>query len=321
MTEEVKGHETSIDMVKPAPSQVDAGADIALRVRVSCPDACDLRGSRVRIVDQDGALAKEVELCEFDGTVNQTDEFVVRASTELGEYTWTAVFPAQEKEGILYEESSTPFSFTVKPHSTSMAVWDVPSPIAFNDKFKIKVGVKCSSGCKLTDQEIRIYGRRGKKVATGMLGDVPWAGASALYWAEMVLEAPGVEGYHKWTVRSRKPDLELPHGEASYRFSFTTARPPEHVVKVKVIAQATKAPIKHARVVLSAPSGPSYAGYTDEGGVAKLEVPKGEYNLYLSKRGHYSKGGAFKSFETTVKITRNETIKAELFRAPPLLDM
>jgi hypothetical protein len=320
VTKKAKGHATSIDIVEPCPSEADAGADIALRVRVSCPETCDLRGGVVRIVDQDGALAKQVEVTEFDGTVNQTDEFVVRASTEPRAYTWTAVFPAQEKEGILYEESSTPFSLTVRPHSTSMAVWDIPSPIPCNDKFKIKVGVKCSSECKLTGQEIRIYGRRGKKAATGVLGDVPWGGTSALYWAEMELEAPAVEGYHKWRVKFRKPDLELPHGEASHRFSFTAARPPEHLVKVKVIRYDTKAPIGHARVVLSPEGGPSYAGYTDEGGVAKLEVPKGEYNVYISKRGHYSKGGAYKSFQTTVEITGNQTIKAELFQAPPLPD-
>jgi hypothetical protein len=321
VTEEVGGHETSVGMVRPSPSQVDAGANVALRVQVSCPEACDLRGGIVRIVGQDGALAGQVELTEFDGAANLTDEFVVTAPMEPGEYAWMAVFPALEKEGISHREASTPVVFIVKPHSTSIAVWDIPSPIPFNDRFKIKVGVKCSAECNLVDKEIRVYGQRGKKVATGVLGGVPWAGTSGLYWAEVELEAPGVQGYYKWRVRFPKPGLQLPHEGASYQFGFTTARPPEHVVTVEVIGHDTKTPIGYARVVLSPPSGPSYAAYTDGGGVAKLKVPSGEYDLFISKTGHYSRVGAFKSFETTVEVADDAAVKAELYCARRPLDM
>ena len=106
VTEEVEAHETSTHMAKAAPSEVDARADMALKVGVSCPEARDLGGSMVRIVAQDGALAKEVELSEFDGTVNQTDEFVVKASIDPGEYTWIAMFPAQETDCLLYTSPS-----------------------------------------------------------------------------------------------------------------------------------------------------------------------------------------------------------------------
>ena len=308
MTEEIESHETSTYMVEAAPSEVDARADIALKVEVSCPEARDLGGSMVRIVVQDGTRAKEVELSEFDGTVNHTDEFAVEAPIKPGEYTWIAVFPAQEKEGVLHKESSTPFSFTVKPHSTSIAVWGVPSPIALGDEFTIKVGVKCSAECKLTDKEIAVYGQKGKKVATGALGGVPWPGTSALYWAEMELEAPGVEGYHKWTVKFRKPDLELPHQDASYHFGFVTARQPEHVVTIEVISKATKTPIKNASVLLRPHiyRGYAYSSRTDSGGVAKLEVPKGKYKLDASKSDEYE------TFQTTVEITDDATVKAEL---------
>ncbi len=37
-TEEVKAHQTSASMVKAALGEVDAGTDIALKVRVSCPE-------------------------------------------------------------------------------------------------------------------------------------------------------------------------------------------------------------------------------------------------------------------------------------------
>lgn len=305
MAEEAQAHETNTHMIQLIPAEVDAGADIGLKVRLSCPHGCDLRGSIVRIVAQDAAVVKEIELIEFDETVNETEEFVVKAPIEPGEYTWTAVFPAQEKEGILHEESSAPLSFTVKPHTTSMAVWDMPSPVAFNAKLKIKVGVKCSAGCKLTDQGIEIYDHEGQKAATATLGGVPWPETSALYWTEVELDAPSVEGYYTLTAKFPKPDLELPHQEASHTFGFRTGKPAEHMVTVKVIDKDTKAPLKSAHVSLH-----PYRGYTDERGVTKLEVPKGEYELYVSKDDDYM------TFQTTVEITDDASIKAELLFFP-----
>ncbi|HUT60721.1 MAG TPA: hypothetical protein VNA25_22985 [Phycisphaerae bacterium] len=306
MTREAQSHQTNMEMIRSAPPEVDAGTDIPLKVRVSCPCACDLRGKTVRVIAEDSAVAKEVALTSFEEEMNETDEFTVKAPIELGECTWSVVFPAQEVGGVLHEESSTPVMFNVKPHATSMAVWDVPSPIAFNDKFKIKVGVKCSAGCNLTGKEIRIYGPKGKKVATVALGDVPWPGTSGLYWAEVGLEAPGVEGDYRWRVKLPKPDLELPHEGASYYFAFTTARPPEHLVTVEVTGEDTKAPISNAHILLRPQSGYPYRAYTDEAGMAKLEVPKGEYELYASK------GDEYETLETTVEVTYEATIKAEL---------
>ena len=122
----------------------------------------------------------------------------------------------------------------------------------------------------------------------------------------MELQAPGVEGYYTWVVKFRKPDLELPHEEASYHFGFTTASPPEHVVTVEVIDQDTKTPLKHARVLLRPQSGYPYRGYTDEGGLAKLQVPKGDYTLYASK------GHLYETCQTTVEVASDIGIEAEL---------
>ena len=252
-------------------------------------------------------MAREVALASFEEQINETDEFTVKGPIELGECTWSVVFPAQEVGGVLHEESSTPVVFNVKPHATSIAVWDVPSPIAFNDKFKMKVGVKCSAECKLMDQKIGIYGPKGKKVATGALGGVPWPGTSALYWAEVELEAPGAEGYYRWRVKFPKPDLELPHDEASYHFGFTSARPPEHVVTVEVTDKDRKTPLKNAMVALHS-CGTVYRKGADDGGVAGVSVPKGEYELRVLKNG-------YEEFETTVEVASDVTIKAELLVA------
>ncbi len=301
MIEEFKAHETRVSMVKAVRSELGAGTDIALKVKVSCPSACDLRGKIVKIIAQDAAVIKEIELVSFVEAANETDEFVVKAPTKLGECTWTAVFPTQEKEGILHEESSALFSFMVKPHTPSMAVWDVPSPVVFNARFKLKVGVKCDAECKLTGKKIEIFDHEGAEVATGTLGDIPWSASSALYWAEIELIAPGTEGYYTWEVKFPTQDHELPHEGTFYSIGFgTVARPPEHVVTVEVIEEYSKAPVYHAHVLLH-----PYRGFTDKGGVARVMVPKGVYELYVSKDG-------YKVFQTTAEVSSDLDFKAEL---------
>jgi hypothetical protein len=302
----VKAHETSASMAKAALAEVDAGTDIALKVKGSCSSACDLRGKIVKIIAQD-AVVKEIELIEFDGAANETAEFVVKAPFEPGECTWTAVFPAQEKEGILHEESSAPFSFTVKPHAISIAVWDVPSPIAFGDEFRIKVGVRCSSECKVTGKKIEIYDHEGAKVATGTLGDVPWATTGAQSCAEVELKAPGTEGRYMWEVKFPQPDMGLRHEGASCTFAFGTARQAEHVVTIEVIDRDTKTPIQNADVVLRPPvyRGCTYMSHTDEAGVARVSVPKGDYQLYV-------KGDNKDTFLPTVQVASDVAVKAEL---------
>ena len=306
--EEVQAHEMSTSMVKAALAEVDAGTDIALKVRVSCSSNCNPQGGKVRIADDDGAVVKEIELVTFYGTVNETDEFIVKGPIRPGGYTWTAVFPAQEKEGILHQESSTSFSFIVKPHATSIAVWDVPSPVGFGDEFSIKVGARCSAECNLTGQKIEIYDHGGAKLGTATLGGVPWSATSGLYWAEVQLEAPGVEQHYTWEARSPKQDVELPHEEASYDFTFATARPPEHVVTVEVLDQAKKTPIKGALVALHSGGAP-YRNRTDHAGVARLSVPKGRYKLYVSMAD-------YEDLHTTAEVAGDAQLNAELIFWP-----
>ncbi|MBI4469841.1 MAG: hypothetical protein HY650_11040 [Acidobacteria bacterium] len=309
MTEQSHAHKTNTSLVKAAAAKLHAGIDITLRVKVSCASACDLRGKSVKIIAQDAAVLKEVELAKFDRAVNETDEFVVKAPTELGEYTWTAMFTSHQKEGDLHEESSAPFSFIVKPRATSMAVWDVPSPVVVGDVFRIKVGVNCAAACKLTDEKIEIYNHEGTRVATGSLGDVPWSNTTALWCAEVELQAPGVEGYYTWQIKFPKADLELAHEESSYTFGFSTARPPEHLVTVEVIDKDTSAPIEDAYITIHSQGGYPYRNRTDDGGVARVSVPKGEYKIYVMKDEHTE-------FQTTADVTGDVSINAVLLFTP-----
>jgi hypothetical protein len=305
MVAKTRIHETNTMIGKTALTEHTTGADITLKVRVKCTDFCDLRGSVVKITDQDAAI-REIELTDFNGVENRSDEFVVHLPDTPGTYTWTAVFPVLENDSVHHLESTTRFSFTFKPHAISIAVWELPSPIVINSKFQIKVGVKCSANCALTGKAVEVYDQEGVQVGTATLGDIPWSGASgALYWAEVELEAPGTEGHYRWTVKVPEPNLELPHEIASYTITFDTARQPEHLVTVEVRDKDTQAPIENAHVLLH-----PYSGDTGAYGVARVMVPKGEYQLYVTKN-------EYKTFQTNVVVASDITIKAELSVPPP----
>jgi hypothetical protein len=197
----------------------------------------------------------------------------------------------------------------VKAHETSITVWDVPSPTAFGTEFRIKVGVKCSAECKLTGKEIEIYDHEGVKVATTTLGDVPWPATSALYWTEVELKAPSIEGRYRWTVKFPEPDLELPHERASRTFTFGVARQPEHVITIEVIDEDTKASLKDAHVLLRPTiyKGYHYRVRTDGSGMAKVSMPKGDYQLYASQGD--------KEAGRRIKVNGDATIRIELLPA------
>lgn len=311
MTEEVQTHQTSVTLLREVPAKIDAGTNIVLQVKVSCASGCDLRGRPVKIMTADGPVA-ETELVTFEEKANETAEFTVRVPVHVGQCSWSVLFPGEELEGVVHQESSLPISFMVRPHTTSLVAWDFPLPVTIGSSFKIKVGVTCSATCQLTGQTVEIHDEGGAKTGTGTLGETPWPETTGLYWGEVEIAAPSTEGVYSWPVSFPVPGLELPHEGAASKLSFRTARPPEHTVTVEVINKESKAPVKDAIVSLGI-----YRGSTDEGGVAKVEVPKGKYELYVSKRdSQIGSPDNYAPFQTTVEATDDATIHVELMFEP-----
>ena len=286
---------------------------MALKVKVSCSSACDLRGKIVKIIAQ-GAAVKEmdVELTEFDGTANETDEFVVKAPTKPGEYKWTALFLTYESEGVQHEQSSVSFTFTVKPHLISLAAWGMPSPITKGKKFTVKIGAKCSACCSLAGLPFVIDDGKEKRVITGKLGEMLLPQSKGIYWSEQELIAPAEEGLYTWVAECPAPELELPHQVTPTRFTFRTVRPPDHIVTVEVVDKDTKTPIKNASVLLNL-----RRASTDERGIAKIGVTRGKYELYVSKDREHLDDHA--EFQTTIEVAGDVTIKAELIFVPDFM--
>src|SRR4029453_625175 len=145
-------------VVDVSPLLVDAGAEMTLHGTVSCTPARDLRGHKLLIKDDAGADVGSIEIAHFDGETSETDEFVARAPVKAGAYIWSAVC----------EGTSSPISFSVKSHTTSVAVWDIPSAVVIGEKFRIRVGIKCSSECLLTERDFEITDQGGKELAMGL---------------------------------------------------------------------------------------------------------------------------------------------------------
>ena len=301
MTGELRTHETSLSLLQAPPAEADAGAEAALKVRVACPCGCDLRGAAVRIVSPEGPL-REFELAEFDGAANETAGFFIRMPAAPGSYAWAVLFLPREGEGILHGESSAQFSFSVRPHAASMAIWDVPSPVASGAAFTVKAGVKCSAGCRLTGARIEVCDGAGAKQARATLGEEPWPGTAGLYWAEIALEAPAAEGVSSWRVRFPEQAAALPHEESSSGFLFRIVGPPEHTVTVAVIDKDLGTPVEEAEVFLN-----PYRVCTDRHGLAAFHVAGGTYDLDVLTDG-------YETFQAEVEVTGDVTVRAELRR-------
>lgn len=296
-------HRPKIELSQPVPPEVEAGIDLTLQVRVSCPSGCDLRGNSVQVVSPDGLLMMS-ELVTYDDEANETEAFSVTVPPQIAEHSWTVSVPGHQTAEVVHEECSLIIPFTTRPHSTSMAVWDVSSPVVISSAFRVKVGVKCSPGCPLTGELVEVRDERGKKIGGGRLGQTPWPETTALYCTEVDLIAPSGEGMNSWSANCSIEGLELPHVSASAGFSFRVAGPPEHRVTVKVIAKDAEAPLENADVRLG-----FYRASTDESGVATLDLPNGTYDLNVVKPG-------FETLPQTIAVAQDVTVQVEATVAP-----
>jgi hypothetical protein len=300
-------HITTLSIVETTPAEFDAGADIALGIRVVCASACDLRGRMVKIIAP-GATIKEmgVELTEFDGEATETDEVVVKAPNTPGQYTWTVLFPVCEDEGVQHEQSSADFTFTVKAHQVFMSVWDIPSPVLKGERFTVTIGAKCSAGCSLANLPFVIQDNNNEQVATGVLWKEELAQTRNLYWAEQALVAPSEEGLYEWSAKVITADLKIPHEVTPKQFPFFAARPPEHVATVQVLDKNQKTPLGNAAIFLD-----RRRASTDKHGIAKIEVTKGTHEMQIAK-DHYE------PFKMAVEVDGDVTVTVELIFDPDI---
>lgn len=300
----IQQHPTQIEMVLTPAVEVYAGTDVSLQVKVSCPEKCDLQGSQVGIINEEGVVVHDVVLTAYDEDTNQTDEFMITVPVQPGSYTWTALFLAQEGAEVRHAESAVPFTFSVIPHRIDTSVWGMPRPVMLGGKFAVKVGAKCSAGCSLARLPFAVYDDAGNQVSIGQLGDVPLSQTSGLLWSEQELEAPDAEGLYTWSVQCLVSELALPHQASSTNFTFKTARPPDHTIIVEVVDKDHQRPVKGASVYVH-----PYRSTTDEKGVASLQVTSGTHELFVKLKD-------YDDYQTALEVAGDITVQVEMFWVP-----
>ncbi len=213
--------------------------------------------------------------------------------------------PAPDKRAMA-DDAAAPGVEAIQSHSTGVVIWDVPSAIIAGQRFRIKVGVKCASECRLATSRIAIYDHAGARIATGALPDTLWPGTTGLYAAEVELPAPTEEGLFTWSVRAPEEDAAGPHSETSTTFGVRVVPQPHHLITVEAVDAESRAPLAGARVVMH-----PYHGLTDARGVALLRVVKGSYRLFVSETG-------FMTFGVSIEVADDLSMKTELIREPLL---
>jgi hypothetical protein len=272
--------------------------------RVCCPQVCNLTGQIVSIRDLSDTEVANAELTEFDGQSYIARAFALRAPHEPGKHSYRVVLPAAEVNGVCHEETSIVFLFATKAHAASLNVWGLPSAVAAGERFRFKVGIKCSAGCKLSGRRLSIFDREGDEVAAATLSGNIWPGTDALYFAEMEVQAPPAPGDYQWQVRAPEWNASGPHAAGSFTFGVNVVRAPDHEVTVEAFDSETQSPIKGVHVLLH-----PYRAYTDETGIASVKVAAGSYKLFIS-------GFNYIAYHKVIDVAGDVIIRAELATEP-----
>ncbi len=236
-------HSTAIELSEPAPAEVAAGSELMLKIKLTCAADCDLHNLPLTITSPDDTAPAVRH-------INDSGAVTLRIPPKVGPQSFTIAFGPHEADDIRHEPCALSLTINSIPHGTSLAVWDIPSPIVKGERFTIKVGAKSAANAELNGLEIAVFDNSDKVAARGRLRDTTWPGTSALYWDEVELTAPTEEGLRKWSVRFAAEGLALPHDGTAAGFSAMVARPPEHRLTVKVIERQSKQPIEDVQVRL-----------------------------------------------------------------------
>jgi hypothetical protein len=192
----------------------------------------------------------------------------------------------------------------MEAHATRVVVWDVPAVVRPGAAFRVKVGVKCAAGCSSAGRRVEIRDGEGRILASGRTGDTPLPGTSALYYSELELEAPSVEGLHAREAFAAAAFDDTAggaaHEAASSAFQIRTVQPPECRLRVIAVDARSHAPVPGAKVVVH-----PYHTLTNADGVAELHIPKGAYRLFVTGRDRFP-------FRSSGEIEADVTIRAEL---------
>ncbi len=293
-------HVPDAETIKLSPAEVDAGAEAALTVRITYPGPIDLRQRVIRIKGQDGAILAHARVTHYDGLTNESEPFLLNAPHLTGTFTLMVAILGMASDGTFVEESAAPVPIVVKPHDVGVVVWDVPPAIEAGQKFRMKIGVKCSSNCGSVAWLVEVRDHSDRLVETLDLPDEPWPSTAGLPWIEVELEAPPAEGLHRWSVTALANETGGAHAKGRASFGVRTVAAPEYRMQISAVDMRTNMPVAGAKVVVH-----PYRVVTDAEGVAEILVPRGRYRVLVS-------GKQYIPFGSEGNVESDVSIRAEL---------
>ena len=302
--------DTHSDFVILAPlGSIDAGAEFTLKVRAGSGCHAELESALVAIRDSRGGELARSHLAPTQDGAFETGEITLRAPPAPGEHAYRALVFVGEREGAVKEIGALDFVIRVQAHRTQLSVWDVPSAILAGDPFKMKIGVKCSCGCNLGGQRVRIFDPSDREVRLARLGCAPWPHTEALYFSEVTITPPAEPGVYAIQIVTTEWDTPLPHARGATDMSVNCVSAPHCSVTIRLLGLEDQAPVPGATVVAH-----PFRTTTDAGGIAKVDVPVGKYNVLISAPRYLPTSSQIEvasNMAVTVELDSDETWKIE----------
>ena len=251
-------HPTSV-AVWGAPSPVIAASRFTVTVGVKCAAGHPLAGRPVVIRDEagrdvgHGTLGAEPRAgtrALYAAAVSLT------APSEPGVHAWTAAFPGAGEAGLPAHEPTPPPEPATEPVPHREAA-SAPKPAPHEAASALR-----REAAATAPSEGASPSRNEPVTAPPHEADSAMRQHAAAGPGHVATAAPG-------------------HEAAGCTFSFRTVEPPENTVTVTVVDHDTETPLAAADVHLGV-----YRASTDAEGKARVEVPAGEYELYVRSPGY-----------------------------------
>ncbi len=295
----------TIELVRSVPDEVYAGAPITLVARVRCSAGCRMSDAPLVLVDAAGVPVDAGRSAERG---SDATSFVLQAPTRLGETVWTLTCPRHEGENGAHEASdSVEIRFSTVAHKASMAVWDVVSPVPVGNPLAVKIGVRCAA-CLAIGAWVHVLDEAGTRVGDGQLGPTPWTGTDGLYWTEVGLTGPSLEGLATYRAVLAVDALEMPHEPAEARFTFMTTSRPDSRVRVAVLDATSGTGLAGVEVHVG-----RYHLTTDAAGTASVDVPNGSYDVTIRRDG-------FSADPRRIDVMSAVSVRIEAVKVPTMAE-
>ncbi len=258
------------------PAVIEHGKRFTVRIGVTCSFARRSDGWRIEVRDHEGGI---------------------RATATVGEEPWPGTDALYHAEVAL-----------VAPEAEGLYAWEATVVTGATGDGSATGGVAEPGGVAETGGEVKPGGVASTGGAVEPSRVVTTGGAAEPNGAMATGGAAEPSGAVEPDGAADPGGAADPHTGGRARFGVRVVPAPACRVTVVALDAASRTPVEGARVVAH-----PYRAVTDERGMAELQVPAGEYRLFVSGRGCIP-------FRFDGAVTADTTIRAELEQDQELSD-